>query len=290
MTKRPGLPVAVRAELDKRKAMGVSRYLAKAELRQGGATAWSLSTGRIHSDSTLEAYKRHATAYARWARDRYGIRKLEELHAHAGELVPAYLQTHLEAGHSPYTVQLVRSALRMLHQDWTLGHDVHIPPRRREAITRSRLPVARDLGINLDHYRPLTAFLGATGLRRREVEGLMAGQVLDGSGGLCVFVDNGKGGKQRLVPVLPGSEAHVRDVVRGKAPNQVVFDRVPSRLDVHAYRRQYAQALYVALSGRELPDPHGRLEASGYDAAAVLRVSEALGHNRIDVVLTNYLR
>ncbi len=290
MSKRPGLPVAVRQELDKHKAIGVSRYLEKAAARREGNTSWSVSTGRIHSDSTLEAYKRHATAYALWARERYGVRRIEHLHARAGELVSEYVQERIATGHSPFTVQLVRSALRMLHQDWTLAGEVKIPRRYREEITRSRYKAERDKGINQANYQPLIDFLVATGLRRREIEGLVVSRVREEAGYLQVHVDNGKGGKQRDVPVLPGHEEAVRQAIRSKGLDELVFERVPSRIDVHSYRREYAQQLYRHLSGRELPPKHGRLQASDYDEAAALGVSRALGHNRVDVVLTNYIR
>jgi hypothetical protein len=61
-------------------------------------------------------------------------------------------------------------------------------------------------------------------------------------------------------------------------------------MDVHAYRREYAQALYLSLADLKLPPPEGRLKHSDYDLAAVQRVSWALGHNRLDAVLRHYLR
>lgn len=289
MSKRPGLPVVVRQELEKYKAGG-SRHLEKAAVRHQGNSVWPVSTKRIHSDSTMRAYKRHATAYARWARERYGIRKWEDLHARAGELVSSYLRTHLHAGHSPYTLQVVRSALRMLHQDWTLGEDVKIPRRYREDITRSRYKAERDKGINLANYKPLTDFLTATGLRRREIEQLVVSRVSERCGSLSVHVDNGEGGKLRDVPVLPSHEQAVTGAIEGKGLDDLVFKQVPSRIDVHAYRRLYAQKLYCHLSGRELPPRDRRLKASDYDTCAALEVSRALGHNRIDLVLNNYLR
>jgi hypothetical protein len=74
-----------------------------------------------------------------------------------------------------------------------------------------------------------------------------------------------------------------------RKPEERVFDRIPKHMDVHAYRREYAQALYLSLADCNLPSPGRRLRQSDYDLSAVQRVSWALGHNRLDVVLRHYL-
>ena len=100
------------------------------------------------------------------------MRRLDKLDAGAPELAAEWLQAHVDAGASPYTVQMQRSALRMFHGDRTLGQDVAIPRRQRTAIVRSRGDVAADHRLNLAHHQQFIAFLQATGLRRREVAAL----------------------------------------------------------------------------------------------------------------------
>ncbi len=52
-------------------------------------------------------------------------------------------------------------------------------------------------------------------------------------------------------------------------------------MDIHSYRRQYAQVLYQYYAqGRELPPAEGRLRRNTYDRDAAERVSWSLGHNR----------
>jgi hypothetical protein len=93
------------------------------------------------------------------------------------------------------------------------------------------------------------------------------------------------------VPVLPGREQDVLSVKAGRGADDLVFPRIPKHLDVHSYRREFAQSLYLSHApGRALPSPTGRLKASDYDRSAAQRVTEALGHNRVDVVLRHYLR
>ncbi|GER88935.1 hypothetical protein KDW_30970 [Dictyobacter vulcani] len=108
---------------------------------------------------------------------------------------------------------------------------------------------------------------------------------------LVVYVRNGKGGQAREVLVLPGHEQAVWSRVEGRNADEHVFEHLPKNMDIHSYRREYAQALYLwRASGRTLPSPLGRLKSSDYDRQAALFVSEQLGHHRLDVMLRHYLR
>lgn len=299
MARQPSVIYAICLRFDSMKAIGVSRHAEK--LRLAASAPLAPSTGRIHSDKTLEVYKGIALRFAHWARDTYGIRTLAALDQDADALVTLYLAARLDAGHSPHTLMTVRSALRMFYRPAypaairdhcvsRLSADVVVPRRRRDAIVRSRGPVAMDQDIVLDRYTALIAFCRATGLRRRELEALTAGDVDDFKGSLVVHVRNGKGGKQRLVPVLPEGADAVRAAIQGLAASSLIFPRVPVRLDIHAYRRAYAQALYCEDGTRPLPPAEGRLPRGCIDHDRALYVSRALGHNRIDVLTRSYLR
>ena len=67
-------------------------------------------------------------------------------------------------------------------------------------------------------------------------------------------------------------------------PQQLVFPRISSHLAIHSIRRDYAQSYYRRLSQHDLPPLTGRLKPIDYDEVAVLQISQALGHNRKDVV------
>lgn len=111
----------------------------------------------------------------------------------------------------------------------------------------------------------------------------------DPEGRLRIAV-KGKGGKWRIVPILEQCAEDMRALVAGKSPHERLFTGIPSHLDVHASRRGFAQVLYRQASGRPLPLAQGRLEKGGIDPAAAQQVSRALGHNRLDVTMTHYLR
>ena len=292
---------------DTLKAIGVSRHHEKRRLRDEAArqgTALSpigLSTGRIHADKTLDTYKGIALRYVHWARRMHGVARLADLDAAADRLVTLYLDERIAAGDSPSTLKTIRSALRMFHgAPYAPGDraaavlklgDQALPARTREGIVRSRGHAAMDDALALDRYGPLVGFCRATGLRRRELAACVVGDVQASPGGdLAVAVHNGKGGKSRVVPVLPWRTGDVLGLIVGRSPEETVIPRVPVRLDVHHYRRLYAQDLYTEGGLRALPAPEGRLAPGSVDTARALVVAGALGHNRLDVVLRHYLR
>jgi integrase len=272
-------------------AIGESRFEAKRAAHEQDPSIWTVTTGRIHSHTTRADYQQHVLAFLNWARQQQGIRTLEALDPQAPVLAARYLSERLAAGQSPYTLQAVRAALRLFFSSRDLAGDVKLPRREREGITRSRGPAKRDAGFQPANWQPLMQFLRATGLRRAEVEALQARDVrVDEDGRAEVFVVGGKGGRPRTVVARAGFTQIVLAAAQGKEPLERVFPRVPDRLDVHALRREFAQQLYMELSGRPLPPAHGRLRPADYDLAAVEIVSKQLGHNRADVVLRHYLR
>lgn len=278
--------------LESMMAIGESRYDAKRAIRREQGPMWSVSTGKLHSFKTRSVYQEHLLTFITQARDTYGIKRLEDLDARAEELTCLFLQAHLQEGKSAYTLQVERAALRFFFRNRELGKDVPLPRRTRASITRSRAPVAHDRYFQPKNWQPLLHFLHATGLRRSEVGALVCSDVdTDTDGRVWVHVRSGKGGRPRDVPVLPGHEDAVCAVVAGREPDERVFARIPGHLDVHSYRRLFAQALYLFhAQGRPLPPAQGRLKRTDYDRAAAEQVTHALGHNRIDVVLRHYLR
>lgn len=282
--------------LDSKMAIGESRYEAKrqarAEAEKTGTPFWSFSTGKIHSHKTRMTYQEHALRFVHWARETEGIRDLEHLDLRANELASRYLRMGMEAGKSPYTLQTERASLRMFFADRDLANDVALPKRLIKNITRSRGAAARDRHFQPANWPEFMTFQTATGLRKSELQRITVGDIYsDPEGCLVALVRNGKGGKKREVPVLAGHEQKILDLVAGRKPEEPVLEKVPDT-DVHGMRRLYAQALYqqYAPGWPALPPKEQRLQPTDYHQAAALKVSQALGHRRLDVVLNNYLR
>jgi integrase len=285
--------------LDGLMALEQSRGQAKEQARLAGTKTWAFSTNKIHSFKSRQTYQEHALNFVTWARDIYGLKQLAFIDERARELTAEYLQMRVDEGKSAYTLQVIRAALRMVFSDRTLMQEVELPKRARSQITRSRGKKAHDKHFNPDNWPTLIRFIQATGLRRDELKLLRAKDIVEHDldpyslyyGQMVVQVWNGKGGKERTVPVLFGCEQDVLRAKEGLASGDVVFSRIPKHLDVHSYRREYAQALYLYHTpGRSLPSAEGRLKRKDYDRDAAYQVTLALGHNRIDVVLRHYIR
>lgn len=230
----------------------------------------------------------------------------------ARDLAHDYIQSELEKGKSAYTLKLERSALAKLYG--CSGDEIYqnLPKRSRADITRSREKYqisektgkkiknsTTESGLYSEKNHPdLTAFMGATGLRRCELTTLTGDQMrVEGS---KVYLDlrkgQSKGGRIRSVPVLDGGKKTVVEYCL-RAGDGLVWSSLPSHVDIHYYRSQYATTLY-----KELARPietltrdqkyfcRGDLKGVVYDRDAMLEVSKALGHNRINVIAAHYLR
>ncbi len=272
-------------------AIGESRYAAKVAAHKTDPSIWSVTTEHIHSHTTRADYQQHVLAFVNWARAQQGIRTLEQLDPQASTLATHYLSERLAAGQSPYTLQAIRSALRLFFGDRKLAEEMKLPRREREKITRSRGPAKHEAEFQPANWQPLIQFIQGTGLRRMEVTALQARDVREIEGKRAeISVHAGKGGRPRTVIPRHGYEEVVLGAIQGRQPTERVFPRIPKHLRTHKLRREFAQGLYQELSGRPLPPAEGRLRPTDYDRAAVEIVSKQLGHNRVDVVLRHYLR
>ena len=273
-------------------ANGKKRSEAKADARARGEALFAFTDQRIHAFESRNNYQKIVMRFLDWCRMQHDLRDPAQIDAQADELACLYFTERIAKGYSAWTLTTERSALRMYFQNRQLAQSVVFPKRKREDIKRSRGPVKRDRHINLDNWQHIISFCLACGLRREELRDLLTRDVYTRAGDqrLVVRVVKGKGGKWREVPVFPGREQAVLDAVEGKAPEARIFDRISSLLDIHSYRRQFAQDLYEHLSRRPLPPQQGRLQSPDLDGDAALAVSRCLGHNRIDIIFGHYLR
>lgn len=291
MGKRPGLKYAAVQRLDALMANGQKRSEAKALARERGESLFASTDGKIHAFETRNNYQKIIMRFIDWSRNEYGVNSLERLDERADELVSLYLSERIEKGYSAWTLQTERSALRTFFENRDLAADVALPRRQRQNIVRSRLPAKRDTHFQPDNWLPLIKFVQACGLRREELRDLRVRDIYYKTDGqLVVHVRKGKGGKERKVAVFPGREQDVLAVKEGHTENELVFDRLPSAMDIHAYRRRFAQELYEHFSRRALPPREGRLQAPDFDREAAEKVTRHLGHNRVDVIFGHYIR
>ncbi len=211
-------------------------------------------TSGIYSFKTYETYTKEVMEFVEWAKER-GCRTLEE----ARPLVGEYLSSHIERGDSAWSIKAEACALGKLYGCRSTDFGVELPRRDRGEIERSRGEKEHDKEFSKERNRDLILFARATGLRRRELERVSSRDVFRGPDNrLYVHVSNGKGGRERDVHVLEKYEKEVERIVKEREDRDRLFDRVPVRMDVHGYRREYAEERYRELSrqiereGREI--------------------------------------
>lgn len=262
---------------------GESRHAAK-------AAEGTHAPAGIFSYGTLKTYMRECVKFAKWAKMEHHCNTLAKARPYAEE----YLQRGIERRLSAATLSTQRAALCKLYGISSADLDIALPARRREDITRSRNDAIRDRGFSLTNNREIIEFAKATGLRRHELAAVKVDNIrirADGSVYLCGII--GKGGKMRNVDVLPGYEKAVLRHLKTQY-GQRIFPHVPTHMDVHGYRREYADAMYRVALKRLGPSRewyYCKRDKRGvwYDKRAMRYVSRQLGHERISVIAGHYL-
>ena len=203
-----------------------------------------------------------------------------------------WLTLRIEQGLSAYTLKLEAAALGKLYQEPTTNF-VPTPDRKRAAITRSRGYAQRDYGFSLEKNKEIIDFCRSTGLRRSELTSLTGDQLILCDGNAYIAV-KGKGGRYREAPIIgPHADAIIDRMQR--AGHNKVWTSVPSHMDVHEYRSEYATAIYTAHAREEIPRQdryYCKADRKGtvMDKQAMRMASQALGHSRINVVAGHYIR
>lgn len=288
---------------------GQSKYQAKQKSYQQGNHG---KVDGIYSKKTMQDYKKVAEQFHSWAKSKgYRFHSLSEV---SDEHIKQYLTERQADGLSAWTISHDLSALnKIFHRDIS-KKDTSLKSRRNADIKNNR-----GLGNN---YRTsvysknevLTAFLSATGIRRQSITTISPTDAIRNENGTIIgFHVIEKGGKPRNCYVIKGKQAEITAFVDkhlSKHGNKPFWNKVDKNLNTHWYRGNYAQSLYndlvTAHNSRQdyfegyrdtfvnasklaqATDGHGVI-TKGYDTESLAIVSQNLGHNRIDVVYSNYL-
>lgn len=295
-------------------AFGQSKKAAKKDLGFGQ------STYQIYSVNSYKTYLKQCKQYAKWLKQEKGINKIDDINK-TEQYAKEYIQKRLDDGKSIYTVKMERSALGMLYGKQI---DIKLPSRTPDQITRSRKETKNDRYISRDgKYKDVFTIAIATGSRRKDISKLCVNNFREVDGKLYVYFERSKGGRDRLTPVLEKYEKDVRDIIE-QAKNEGktrLFNHIPKEIDIHGLRREYCQGLYDEIKDnkelrneilknyperRELKtqkDKNGNTvtkeiksdvykDRSGnvWKRDDIYVLSQALGHNRLDVSITHYLK
>ena len=243
---------------------------------------------KIYSYGTYGDYVKHINYFLKWCEDTYRCKTLKQCREHVDE----WLTLRINQGLSAYTLKLEASALGKLYQEPATTF-VPTPDRKRSDITRSRGYKKRDYGFSLEKNREIIDFCRGTGLRRSELTNLTGDQLILCDGNAYIAV-KGKGGRYREAPVIGPHRDRIIDRMQ-KAGHNKVWTSVPSHMDVHEYRSEYATAIYTAYARDDIPKEdryYCKSDRRGVilDRQAMMAASRALGHSRINVVAGHYIR
>lgn len=248
----------------------------------------------IYSWQTYRSYIKQLGLFAKWCKDTHGARYVKECRQYVAE----YMQTRSKL--SVWTQKLDMAALQKLYQEYPKDGQkpfgITLQPRLRKNIKRSRQQAIRDKDFSESNNKDLIIFCRCTGLRRSELQELH-GTDLTADGLQLHVIRNTKGGRWRMAPITGTAEeiAMVQRMCQAAGDSRV-WPHVPPSADIHSYRADYCQRVYLqhARSIDQIPSAdkyycRGDRKGLILDKSAMLEASRALGHNRIDVIASHYL-
>ena len=319
--------------LNSMQAFGESRRAAKSE----GA-----DRDKIFSFNTYKSYWKHTKYFIKYIKEHHPeCTTLKK----ARKYVSEWLQDGVDRGLSAWTIGVQRSAIGKLYGIAPDDEDFFkAPKKQRENIKRSRGVRVRDKHFSKTNNDGLIKFCQGTGLRRKELQELRGKDLMtraqieteiselkklppaeltpDTERRLGMLQDalmfredyfthvrNGKGGRERVSPIIGPNMEQIVERIRNTPAEEKVWQHVHQSADIHGYRAEYATAIYKA-HARDIKDiPYDRVNrgtgkryqsqvytcrkdeaGKKLDKAAMLVCSKALGHNRISVVADNYIR
>lgn len=309
--KKQSINRVIKNNLKSKIAYGESKHEAKKELGFGQ------STYKIYSYSTYTTYEKECLKFGEWVKTEKGINSIKNVDD-IKQYTQEYLQERLDNGCSVWTVKMEKSALSMLYSE---PIKMDMPKRNIHDIDRSRhnrnVHFARD-----GKYKDVYTIALATGGRRADIEKLRPDDFKMQDGKLYVSFKGSKGGRDRLSYVRQEYVKDVLEIVQKakiEGRNKVLED-IPSNMDIHALRKEYAYSLYqdiqkddelrTFLLNHEPPRKEYRT-STNKDGQKVTKevqkdiyktrdgdifkrddiyiISRQLGHNRIDTAICHYL-
>lgn len=253
--------------------------------QHGNLEGYNISkTQSIRSINTAKTYRKTGEQFAKWLKDEKGINKIKLVTAdHAGE----YLQIRQEKGISPWTIKSDMAALNKIFGFDLKSKALGLRERKIKNIKRSRSgPDKSRPGIEIK-FKDQIMLIKACGCRRSSVTKITYNDIIFKNGQATAVKLTEKGGKFREAPVLEIFKKEFTAMIKKYSGTQKsIFDKLDSHVAAHYYRHLYAKNLYKELC--EKIAPTGNLY-KGYRVEVLKEVSKAIGHNRINVVVDNYL-
>ena len=213
----------------------------------------------ITDNHTITVYKRDCKNFAVYCRSN-GVKTPEQLEKRKTEILQKYEDSLENAGYKPATIHRYLSApCKALSVNMK---EVEKPHRTADMITRGR-----DTGFNIqgqkeitqERFKRLVCFQGAVGLRRAELAKIRGRDFrIDESGYCCVYVHNGKGGKDQLQRILPSDIEKIKKIFSEVKSDQKVFTpkEMNNKINLHGLRAEQARKAYSYYADRLEREPN----------------------------------
>lgn len=295
--------------LNNKNRFGQSKYLAKQESYRRGNKG---KIDGIYSKKTMSDYKKVATQFHTWQKEKgYNFRSLDDV---GTTHIIEYLQERQNKGCSSWTTSHDLSSLNKIFGTSISKKDACLTPRHNSNIRNNR-----GFGNNYRYStyaknKDITFFISSCGVRRQSLTTLTPSQAIRNNENMVIgFRVVEKGGKPRNCYVRNECQKEITSFVDNHLAtqrNNPFWNKVNKNLNTHWYRGEYAHALYQSLlnakqnredyfngykdtfiNQNKLDKAISKRKATtkGYDNEILGMVSQNLGHNRLDVVHTNYL-
>lgn len=317
--KRGSLNHQINQRMKEMDRIGESRYEAKQDYRENIAENKQGKTVGLHSYGTFETYKSSIKQFTKWANENdRGIRNIEDVKE---QDIKDYIKYRADEGYSSYTYSKDLSALNKVFNTDVLKKDCDVANRSYTEITNNREMKEHHSHINYDNYRSEITVLQSTGMRRESLEKVSASSFNYDSNGYPISIRltdersiggenlKEKGGRAREAEIPTNMREELKEVIDNKLEEfggddtKHFFEHIPSRLGTHRFRQEYAENTYKSYleafgagtktleetEKREYEGNHNT-EFRGYDVGALHHTTKMLGHNRLDVVVYNYLK
>ena len=301
----------VNTMLNKIKQIGSSRHEAKQQAQYSSPHELAKQTG-IHSYKTLDTYRGVAKDLLQYAKDNGFTKDIEKL---TGETVKSFLENKLQEGISYNTLKTYTAAVTKLEValEKHNGNDYDLSKAAQEVLSQARAngmgpteqhrafqnPQAVINNISNPDYKTIAQFQLVSGLRLSELNHTRPDQLREENGRMFVSVEQGKGGKDRIVEVKDRqafqafkSLVESKQQTSGKYAGKYTFSKSGYRAAVasaaakagetergtHSFRWNYAQREYI----------DKQISLGKPESQAKLEVSHELGHNR-ESITDHYL-
>jgi integrase len=266
--------------------IGESRHQAKKEYSEIYGSNTSNRTVGIHSFKTYDAYKQTSKEFVKYIRQNY--KDIKDVNQITKEVAIIYLQNRQRDGKSAYTISKDMAAINKLFNFYITKKEAGIKERTYKDVKRSREEKVNDTKYNPQNYKYQIIFAKATGCRRQSVLKVKPEDFIYDKNGLPqkVYLKE-KGGRKRLATIIKEYQSELKLFLGKKVNDEPIFDKYTKKIDNHAFRAEYAKNRYKELVSQKGKD---NMDFRGYDKECLEKLTQDMGHNRIDIVVYHYLR